>query len=232
MKNIVFSLIKEFQGQSLEKIFSSLAEKFPSLCTFSSSLGVEDQIITDIIWKNDIPIQIFTLDTGRLFPETYRLFYKMQDKYKKNITVYFPDNKEVEKMTTIKGMYSFYDSVENRKECCKIRKIEPLKRALKGKKIWITGLRSEQSENRAHMELFEWDENMNIIKCNPLIHWTMEDVNKYVSKNGVPINLLHSKGFPSIGCQPCTRAVNKGQDFRSGRWWWESSSKECGLHQS
>jgi len=199
--------------------------------TFSTSLSAEDQVITDIIFRNDLDIDVFTLDTGRMFPETYTTFQKTLDKYQKSIKVYFPDTNEVEKLMTEKGAYSFYDSVENRKQCCEIRKVKPLKRALQGKTIWITGIRSEHSQNRTEMQKIEWDAANIITKIHPLLHWSNDEVWTYIKANNVPYNGLHEKGFISIGCQPCTRAVNEGEDFRAGRWWWEDTSKkECGLH--
>ncbi len=199
--------------------------------TFSTSMSAEDQVITDIIFRNDLDIDVFTLDTGRMFPETYTTFQKTLDKYQKSIKVYFPDANEVERLMTEKGAYSFYDSVENRQQCCEIRKVKPLKRALQGKTIWITGIRSEHSQNRTEMRKIEWDAANNITKIHPLLHWSYDEVWTYLKANNVPYNSLHEKGFISIGCQPCTRAVKEGEDFRAGRWWWEDTSKkECGLH--
>ncbi len=208
-----------------------LADRFKGEIVFTTSFGYEDQVITDLIFKNNINIDIVTLDTGRLFKETYKTFSQTLDTYKKKIKVYFPDNAAVEKMMTEKGPYSFYDSIENRKECCNIRKVEPLNRALKGIKCWITGIRAEQSPNRQGMSFFELDEQRMIIKYNPLLNYTLEDVKQYIKQNSVPYNVLHDKNYVSIGCEPCTRAIRPGEDFRAGRWWWESDSKkECGLH--
>ena len=199
--------------------------------TFSTSMSAEDQVITDIIFRYDLDINVFTLDTGRMFPETYDTFQKTLDKYQKSIKVYFPDANEVERLMSEKGAYSFYDSVENRQQCCEIRKVKPLKRALVGKTIWITGIRSEHSQNRTEMQKIEWDAANNITKIHPLLHWSNVEVWTYLKANNVPYNGLHEKGFISIGCHPCTRAVKEGEDFRAGRWWWEDTSKkECGLH--
>lgn len=199
--------------------------------TFSTSLGVEDQVITDMLCKINKNVNIFTLDTGRIYPQTYRTLEDTNEKYKINIKCFFPKNEAVEKMVNKKGMYSFYESIENRKECCRIRKIEPLKRALNGYKFWITGLRSEQSVTREELKSVEWDEGNKIIKINPLAKWNETDVWAYIKWNNIPYNKLHDEGFPSIGCEPCTRAVAKGNDTRSGRWWWEDvTKKECGLH--
>ena len=208
-----------------------LSSKYPGKVVFSSAFGQEDQVITDTILKYHIPIEIFTLDTGRLFPETYELIDATRSRYRASIKTYFPKTESVEKLITEKGMHSFYGSVNDRKECCYIRKVEPLKRALKGAKVWVTGLRAGQSTNRESFELIEWDEGNQVFKYNPLLHWSYDEMITYLEKNQVPYNPLHNKGFVSIGCAPCTRAIEPGEDPRAGRWWWESSHKECGLHQ-
>lgn len=209
------------------------AERFPNEVVFSTSFGMEDQVISDFILKNQIPIQIFTLDTGRMFYETYNTWEKTNMKYQASITPYYPDAQSIEEYVKTNGINAFYDSPELRKLCCHIRKVEPLKRALSGKKVWITGLRAEQSPNREQMPMVEWDQTNQIIKFHPILHWKTTEVLDYLRKNGVPYNPLHDKGFISIGCQPCTRAVKEGEDFRAGRWWWEDKSKkECGLHSS
>lgn len=207
-----------------------LAENFEGKVAFSTSLGQEDQVITDLIFRNNIDIHIFTLDTGRLFSQTYDLLDLTISKYKKPIKIYFPESIQVEEFVNTKGLNSFYESVANRKECCAIRKVYPLKRALKDIKIWVTGLRADQSANRLEMKEFEWDSNFGLIKYNPLIDWTLEQTISYLKDNKVPYNPLHNQGFVSIGCAPCTRAIAAGEDIRAGRWWWESSQKECGLH--
>jgi len=208
-----------------------LAERFPGKVVFSTSFGWEDQIITHLIFSNHIPIKVFTLETGRLFPETYYVWNRTLEIYGKPIVAYYPDNDALQEMVSKKGPTSFYESVENRKECCYIRKIEPLKRALEGQECWITGIRAEQSLNRHDMDNLEWDEGNQIIKFHPLFDWSLDDVKAYVKNNHIVYNPLHDKGFPSIGCAPCTRAVREGEDFRAGRWWWEDQSKkECGLH--
>jgi phosphoadenosine phosphosulfate reductase len=207
-----------------------LANKFPGQVVFSSSLGQEDQVITDIICRNNIEVKIFTLDTGRLFYETYELIEKTNARYKTSLQVYFPHSDDVESFVKEKGINSFYESVENRKECCHIRKVKPLNRALAGAKVWVTGLRAEQSENRKEMPMVEWDGARQLHKFNPLMNWTYEDILKYLTDYDVPYNSLHDKGFISIGCAPCTRAIEPGEDARAGRWWWETSKKECGLH--
>lgn len=205
--------------------------QFAGHTRFSTSFGMEDQVITHIIATQLLDVDIFTLDTGRLFQETYDVYELTKQKYKVTITPYFPDRKRVEELLRQKGPNSFYESVDNRKECCFIRKVEPLQRALANAKIWVTGLRADQSANRNSMDVIEWDEQHRLIKYNPLIHWSQQDLELFIDQNSVPVNSLHKKGFPSIGCAPCTRAILPGEDPRAGRWWWESSSKECGLHE-
>ncbi|WP_080056803.1 phosphoadenylyl-sulfate reductase [Spirosoma aerolatum] len=225
------SLSERLLGLSNVDAMRTLAELFPGQIVFSTSLGFEDQVITDLIASNDIPVRIFTLDTGRMFSETYSVWKKTNDRYGINIETYYPQADAVEKLMTGKGPYSMYESVENRKECCGIRKVEPLNRALKGQKIWITGIRAEQSANRQGMTQLEWDEAHQLFKFHPLMDWTFDQVKQYVKEHNVPYNPLHDRGFVSIGCQPCTRAIQEGEDFRAGRWWWEDNSKkECGLH--
>lgn len=207
-----------------------VTEWFPHGVVFSSSLGQEDQVLTDIIFKNDLLVKIFTIDTGRLFNEAYELLDRTTARYKKPVQVFFPDAKDVEDFVAAKGINSFYESVDNRKECCHIRKVKPLNRALKGATVWITGLRAEQSANRHDMPMLEWSEEKQLYKFNPLIRWTYDEMMDYIKQHNVPYNPLHDKGFISIGCAPCTRAVEPGEDARAGRWWWETSQKECGLH--
>ncbi len=219
------------EGKAISDALASLAERFPGRAVFSTSFGIEDQVITHLIFSNNLPIRVFTLETGRLFRETYYVWNRTLEVYKKNIEAYFPDTHAVEQLISQKGPASFYESVENRKECCRIRKIEPLQRALEGASCWITGIRASQSDNRQGMAQVEWDANHDLIKFHPLYHWSTVDVWDYVKRNQIPYNPLHDKGFPSIGCAPCTRAVGEGEDFRAGRWWWEDKSKkECGLH--
>ena len=224
-------IVQKIENAPLIESLELVAELFPGQVVFSSSLGQEDQLITDVIFKNDLPIKIFTIDTGRLFYETYELLDRTNARYKKNITVYFPDFADVESFVSEKGVNSFYESVENRKGCCYIRKVKPLNRALQGARVWITGLRAEQSENRKDMKIIEWIEDKQLYKFNPLIKWSFDEVLDYLKEFDVPYNHLHDKGFISIGCAPCTRAIEPGEDPRAGRWWWETSQKECGLHQ-
>jgi phosphoadenosine phosphosulfate reductase len=228
---IINTLLEKTKGFSIEETLIFLANEYKDKVVFSTSFGQEDQVITALIAKNNLPITIFTLDTGRLFQETYDVFHKTLKKYKIDIKTYFPETSAVEELLNKKGPNSFYESVDNRKECCFIRKVAPLTKALKGNEIWITGLRAEQSENRNDLQEFEYDEKFQVIKYNPLLKWTLEEVQKYIDDNNVPQNALHKQGFVSIGCAPCTRAITPGEDIRAGRWWWESSHKECGLHQ-
>lgn len=199
---------------------------------FSSAFGEEDQVIAHMIASKNIPITIFTLDTGRLFQETYDVMDLTRSKYKLDINVFFPEAGDVEQLVKTKGPNSFFASVENRKECCFIRKVKPLRRALKGAAVWVTGLRASQSANRQSFELVEWDADHQVIKYNPLLSWSYEQMTAYLAANKVPVNSLHKKGFASIGCAPCTRAIAPGEDLRAGRWWWEDSHKECGLHET
>lgn len=198
--------------------------------TFSTSFGAEDQVITHLLYNHFNDCSIFTLDTGRLFQETYDTFHSTTNKYKLNIEVFSPDAEDLKALYQKQGANGFYESIENRKSCCGVRKVIPLKKALKGKKIWITGLRAEQSKNRNNLSKVEYDPHFDIIKIHPIFDWSWEQTIHYLNENGVPINPLHKKGFPSIGCAPCTRAIEEGEDFRAGRWWWEQSAKECGLH--
>jgi phosphoadenosine phosphosulfate reductase len=202
-----------------------------SPATFANSLGAEDMVLTDLIVKSGLPIEIFSLDTGRLPLETYDLMAKVQEHYGLKLKVYFPQSQAVENFVREHGINAFYDSVELRKGCCYVRKVEPLKRALSGKKAWITGLRAQQAATRVGLPTREFDEGNGLEKFNPLADWTEKEVWAYIKHNNVPYNALHDKFYPSIGCAPCTRAVTPGEDIRSGRWWWENpESKECGLH--
>ncbi len=224
-------LKNQLSGLAIEDQLRMLVSLFPGKVIFTTSLGIEDQVITHKIFTNNLNIKVITLDTGRLFPQTYDVFSSTIIRYKKKINVYFPDYEAVEKMVTEKGPLSFYQSVENRKECCNIRKVVPLNRALRGMEVWISGIRADQSENRNHMDWLEFDEGKNLYKYYPLFDWSFDDVKSFVKDNNVPYNSLHDKGYVSIGCEPCTKAVKPGDDFRSGRWWWENDGgKECGLH--
>ena len=229
--NEIKELTQRIARLSIEEAMALLADLFSGEIVFSTSFGQEDQVITQKIAASKLPIDIFTLDTGRLFYETYDLWSKTIVKYGVTIKPYYPQTAAVEDLVSNNGINGFYHSVENRKSCCYIRKVEPLKRALNGNKVWITGLRSAQSANRQNMQILEWDEGNQILKYNPLLNWTMEDMSAYIAKESIPYNTLHDKGFVSIGCAPCTRAIMPGEDARAGRWWWEASQKECGLHE-
>lgn len=206
--------------------------EFGERIALATSLGAEDQVITDMLAGIDKNFKIFTLDTGRLFPETYKLIDETNYKYNIKIDVYFPQSELVQKMVKERGINLFYESVENRKMCCGVRKVEPLQRAFEGLEVWICGLRKDQTVSRFFSQLVEWDKVNGLIKINPLIDWTEKDVWSYIREKNVPFNPLHQRGFASIGCQPCTRAVQPGEDFKAGRWWWEGQEqKECGLHK-
>ena len=198
---------------------------------FASSLAAEDMVLTDLILKADLPIAIFSLETGRLHAETLAMIDRVKETYDYDIALFRPDPLAVERYVTQNGLNAFYESVEMRKECCRIRKVEPLGRALAGKRAWITGQRRAQSATRAELAVQEDDLSHAMQKFNPLTDWSEENVWEYLRSNNVPYNALHDRGFPSIGCEPCTRAVQPGEDVRAGRWWWENpESKECGLH--
>ena len=226
-ENLEKSLEKLALPERMQQIASHFAGK---KIVFSTSFGQEDQAITHAIATQKLNIEIFTLDTGRQFQESYELIDLTVKKLGFNLKTYFPQTSTVEALVETKGFNSFYTSVENRKECCFIRKIEPLNRALQGADVWITGLRAEQSENRADMPMIEWDAQKNLYKINPLIDWSFEKLEKYLAEYKIPQNPLHKKGFISIGCAPCTRAIAEGEHPRAGRWWLENSQKECGLH--
>jgi phosphoadenosine phosphosulfate reductase len=228
------NLSSKAQGLDAEGVLKLARQEFGDRINFASSLGEEDQVITDMIARVAPQIEVFTLDTGRLYQETYNLLSLTQTKYPQlNYKVYFPDTKAVEEMVKTKGVNLFYESVDNRKLCCGIRKVEPLRRALANVDAWITGLRREQSVTRTTLEVFEWDEANQKIKVNPLADWTLAQVHNYIKKHNVDVNPLHAQGFVSIGCAPCTRAIKPGEDIRAGRWWWEMpDQKECGLHNN
>ena len=221
-------LSNEIERLPVHEQITYLTQNFKDI-VFSTSFSYEDQAITFLIQNQ--PIEIFTLDTGRLFEETYETWNRTVAKYKLQIKTYTPPTEKLSEFLTQKGPDSFYQSVENRQQCCNIRKVIPLNQAITNKEIWITGLRAEHSPNRKNMTIFEWDETHQIIKFNPLLHWKTNELVEFITQNQIPYNNLHKKGFVSIGCAPCTRAINEGEDFRAGRWWWEDASKkECGLH--
>ena len=227
----VDGLNKELGGKSAEEIIRWAGETFGSDIKAASSFGAEDVVVIDLIAKTAPEISIFTLDTGRLHDETYQVMESVRAKYELPMQTMFPNGEAVELLVAEKGYYSFLESVENRKECCAIRKVGPLKRALSDAAAWMTGLRRDQSVTRTDTPAIEWDEGNGMLKVNPIIEWTNDDVWAYIKENNVPYNELHDKGFPSIGCAPCTRAIKEGEDIRAGRWWWENPEfKECGLH--
>ena len=232
MKELAIQLNERFSGQQPEEVLSWFLKEYSGNIGLASSLSIEDQVLTAMICGLEKQANIFTLDTGRLFPETYSLIERTNMTYGIKIQLFFPDYRELEKTVNENGVNLFYESIEKRRLCCHIRKMEPLKRAFSGLKVWICGLRHEQSITRTGSQLVEWDENSQLLKLNPLIDWTEEQVWEYIRKHGVPYNKLHDQDFPSIGCQPCTRAVKPGEDIRAGRWWWEDPThKECGLHK-
>lgn len=230
--NIIDELNEQLKNSSTQEVIEFFLNQYRSKVALASSLGAEDQVLTDIIFKIDKSSKVFTLDTARLNPETYDVMDATNLKYGVKLDVYFPNLDNVEQLYQTQGINGHFESIDNRKKCCNIRKIEPLKRALKNLDVWFTGLRSSQSITREDMKLVEWDEAFKLIKVNPLIKWSEKDVWDYIKANSVPYNKLHDKGYPSIGCAPCTRAVKDGEDIRAGRWWWENPEhKECGLHK-
>lgn len=224
----------QFKDASLTTVITGLSTLFGSNLMLASSLGLEDQLLTHVAASTLPGITVCVLDTGRLHQETYDVLAKTMARYPNcHFRIYTPDSSALEALLASKGPNSFYDSVANRKACCQIRKLEPLARALKGKKAWITGLRRAQSVTRTDMALFEHDQQHGCIKVNPLIHWTLSEVKEAILDAGIVTNVLHDQGFPSIGCAPCTRAIKPGEDIRAGRWWWEAPEhKECGLHSA
>ena len=218
------------KSAAVRALLADIAGRYTPVA-FANSLGAEDMVLTDLIVKAGLPIEIFSLDTGRLPPETYDLMAAANTKYSLKLKIYFPQPEEVESYVRNHGINAFYDSVTLRKACCHARKVEPLKRALAGKRAWITGLRAQQAATRDGLPFQEYDEGNGLEKFNPLADWSEKEVWTYIKQNAVPYNTLHDKFYPSIGCAPCTRAISPGEDIRSGRWWWESpESKECGLH--
>ena len=229
----VDKLADEFEGRPADAVLRWALDNFGSKVALASSFGAEDVAVIDMMAKIDRDsTRVFTLDTGRLNQETYDVIDDIRVRYGIRVDVYFPDQKEVEEMVRARGMNLMYDRVENRKLCCEIRKVHPLNRALAGLDGWITGIRRDQVETRSEARKIELDASHGgIVKINPLADWTYDMVWDYIRRNNVPYNKLHDMGYPSVGCEPCTRAVAPGDDPRSGRWWWENDSdKECGLH--
>jgi len=233
MKSVFNKYKREIASLSPVELIEFFLERHSGKVAFSSSLGAEDQVLTHMLAETGKPFKLFTLDTGRLFQETYELIEITRQQYQLPFEVCFPNADHVEQMVNEKGVNLFYNSIENRKLCCHIRKIEPLRRALDGMEVWVTGLRREQSVTRGDTGALEWDADLSLIKVNPLIDWKEQDIWMFIRDHKVPYNTLHDKGFQSIGCLPCTREVLPGEDIRTGRWWWEQTDfKECGLHPS
>jgi phosphoadenosine phosphosulfate reductase len=227
----VAQIRSQTKGYSPQELLKYVLERFGARIALATSFGAEDQVLTDMLSKTSEPLSIFTLDTGRVPEETYEVMDETRKRYGIDIKVLFPDYEQVEVMVNESGPNLFYESIENRKQCCKVRKIEPLKRGLADLDAWICGLRAEQSTTRTGLERVDWDDTFGLVKICPLANWSAEQVWEYIRENNVPYNKLHDAGYPSIGCEPCTRAVKPGEDIRAGRWWWEAPEhKECGLH--
>lgn len=218
--------------ESLEARLSVIADAIPGRIAFSTSLGLEDQAVLHAIAATGRPFDVFTLDTGRHFPETLETLEASELRYAPlKVRVVFPDAKDVELLVARDGIMGFRQSIEARKACCDVRKVRPLNKALAGAAGWLTGLRRDQSAERAHVPFAVWDVEHQLVKLNPIADWSLEKLEAYIAEHSIPVNPLHARGFPSIGCQPCTRAIRPGEDIRAGRWWWENEDgKECGLH--
>jgi phosphoadenosine phosphosulfate reductase len=223
-------LVRRIGGATPAERLATLREAVTGRIVLTTSFGLEDQVVTHAIARAGLDIEIVTLDTGRLFPETYETWARTQARYGLRIRAFYPERDEIEAHVAAHGIDGFYDSREVRERCCAIRKVAPLARALDGAAAWVTGLRAGQSATRADVRLARWDEARGLIKVAPLFDWTREEALDFARRENVPLNPLHDRGFPSIGCAPCTRAVAPGEDERSGRWWWEQGAKECGLH--
>jgi phosphoadenosine phosphosulfate reductase len=231
MKEKLKYLNDEVKGMPLEDAIPFILKNFEGRKVFSTSFGIEDQVLTHFIAPFSEFVSAFTLDTGRQFTETYEVFQRTQNKYSElTIETYFPEPDDINTYVKTDGINGFYNSVESRKECCRIRKVVPLQKAIKGASLWITGLRAEQSDNRESLQFLEWDEANQLVKFNPLLHYTLKEVEQIIDTYNIPLNSLYKKGYLSISCAPCTRALLDGEPFRAGRWWWEGGKKECGLH--
>lgn len=225
------TLVNKFAQAEPQAVIAWAVTTYHPQLALASSFGAEDMVLIDMLYKICPTGRVFTLDTGRLPNETYELIANVQHKYKTlQLDIYYPQTEAVQEMVRTKGINLFYESVENRKLCCQVRKVEPLGRALQGLRAWLTGIRRDQTLNRQSMQVIEWDEIHQLVKINPLINWTAEQVWAYIRQNFVPYNALHDRNYASIGCAPCTRAVQPGEDPRAGRWWWEQGNQECGLH--
>lgn len=222
-------ILQQTQNLNWQERLRFVSENFSNV-TFSNSFSIEDQVIFDFIAQNNLNIEVFTLDTGRLPKEAYAVWQSSLEKYDVKIKPYYPQAETLQDFIEEKGINPFYETVELRKKCCFLRKVEPLKRALQGKEIWISGLRKEHSDSRGNKDFFEKDDALNLIKFYPILDLSEDELWDYIKENRVPFNRLYKQGYKSIGCDPCSRAINEGDDVRAGRWWWESSGKECGLH--
>ncbi len=223
---------EQLRGKPPKEILRWAIDRYSPDLALASSFGAEDVAVIDMLSKQSTPVTVFTLDTGRLHDETYNLMERIRGRYDIVVESYFPEREAVEALEREKGFFSFRESIENRRECCAIRKVVPLRRALVGLSAWMTGLRRDQAVTRADTEAVEWDDGNSLMKVNPLVDWTNDQVWEYVRANDVPYNALHDQSFPSIGCAPCTQAIKPDADIRAGRWWWENPEfKECGLHQ-
>ncbi len=225
-------VVASVEAMSAEEAIRWALARFHPRLAFASSFGAEDVVVTDLLLRERRDARIFTLDTGRLPEETHDVVRRVRERYGIAIEMFFPDRDALERLLREKGSFSFRESVRNRNECCEIRKVAPLRRALSGIDLWITGLRRGQATTRATVSRLDWDETLGLLKLNPIADWSEERVWDYIRSNDLPYNALHDRGFPSIGCAPCTRAVDPGEDIRAGRWWWERPEhKECGLHR-
>lgn len=222
----------QFENTGPEDVLRWVDKTFGHGAVQMSSFGLEDVALYDMYWRINAKARVMTLDTLRLPTETYTLFDQFQLRYRVEIETQYPDLEAVKAMINEKGFNLFFKGVQNRKQCCGVRKVDPLNRALAGVDAWVTGLRRDQGMERGGIDIVEWDEPHGNYKVNPLANWSFEDVREYVTANSVPYNELHDRGYPSLGCAPCTRAIEPGEDIRAGRWWWESDpdAKECGLH--
>lgn len=229
--DVIAQVAAELAHKTPQEVLRWALDTYGDHVSLASSFGAEDVVLIDMLARIRPDARVFTLDTGRLPQETYEVIGAVQRKYPQlRLAIHVPDRAQVEPMVREKGINLFYDSVENRKQCCYVRKVEPLNRALTGLAAWVTGLRRDQTVNRQTMAVVEWEQERQMVKINPLIDWTYPQVWDYIRQNYVPYNALHERNYPSIGCAPCTRAVAEGEDLRAGRWWWEQSNQECGLH--
>ncbi|PHR91537.1 MAG: phosphoadenylyl-sulfate reductase [Robiginitomaculum sp.] len=231
---ILTETAQRFPDMNLSERLAKIRALVSGRIVFTSSLGAEDQAITHAIFSQKLDIEVVTLDTGRLFEESYDLWAETEKRYGQKIKSYAPDTSELETLIGTQGVNGFFDSIEKRKHCCFVRKVVPLGRALEGASLWITGIRADQSAGRGNLAFFDTDAGHDVLKANPMLDWSVEQLDAYIETNDIPVNTLHARGFPSIGCQPCTRAVKPGEDARAGRWWWENengnAAQECGLH--